>query len=116
MIPQMLMRKNRKLCAERASQLIAFMGLSSRILHRPTQLSGGEQQRVAIARALANSPNIILADEPTGNLDPITANLVFDLLLDLVKNANVGALIATHNRDLAGRMDRIVTLDNGVLL
>ena len=115
-IPQMLMRKNRKLCAERAKQLIEFMGLSNRILHRPAQLSGGEQQRVAIARALANSPNIILADEPTGNLDPITANLVFDLFLDLVKNANVGALIATHNRDLAGRMDRIVTLDNGVLL
>ena len=115
-IPQMLMRKKRKLCKERANQLISFMGLSDRISHRPAQLSGGEQQRVAIARALANSPNIILADEPTGNLDPVTSNLVFDLLLDLVKNANVGALVATHNRELAGRMDRIVTLDNGVLI
>jgi len=92
------------------------MGLTERANHRPAKLSGGEQQRVAIARALANNPTVLLADEPTGNLDSITADLVFQLLTELVQNSGVGALIATHNHELANRMDRIVRLDRGMLI
>jgi lipoprotein-releasing system ATP-binding protein len=92
------------------------MGLTDRATHRPARLSGGEQQRVAIARALANKPNILLADEPTGNLDQHTADDVFGMLTNLVKQSGVGALIATHNPDLAKRMDRIVRLEDGLLV
>jgi lipoprotein-releasing system ATP-binding protein len=92
------------------------MGLSDRADHRPARLSGGEQQRVAIARAIANTPQLLLADEPTGNLDPETAAEVFDVLLRLARGAGLAALIATHNMDLASRMDRIVRLDDGLLV
>jgi lipoprotein-releasing system ATP-binding protein len=90
--------------------------LSERADHRPGQLSGGEQQRVAIARALANAPKILLADEPTGNLDPHTADDVFALLLELARSAGLAAVVATHNPNLAARMDRIVRLEEGVLV
>ena len=92
------------------------VGLGSRLSHRPARLSGGEQQRVAIARALANQPLALLADEPTGNLDPQTAEIVFDLLLNLARRSGLAALIATHNYDLARRMDRIYVLQNGQIL
>ena len=92
------------------------MSLSNRASHRPAKLSGGEQQRVAIARAMANKPTVLLADEPTGNLDSITADSVFQLMADLVHDSGVGALIATHNSDLASRMDRIVRLEGGLLV
>ena len=114
-IPQMIAGKKKADAVVRADELLASMGLSNRANHRPARLSGGEQQRVAIARALANSPSVLLADEPTGNLDPETASDVFRLLMDLVRNHGVGALIATHNPDLAKRMDRIARLDNGRL-
>jgi lipoprotein-releasing system ATP-binding protein len=91
------------------------MGLTDRATHRPARLSGGEQQRVAIARALANKPNVLLADEPTGNLDQATADSLFGLLTDMVEQTGIGALIATHNLDLANRMNRIVRLEDGVL-
>ncbi|HEX6956838.1 MAG TPA: ABC transporter ATP-binding protein [Ferrovibrio sp.] len=99
-----------------ARQLLSHLGLSHRLSHRPARLSGGEQQRVAIARALIGRPSLLLADEPTGNLDEKTADVVFGELTDLVRNFGVGALIATHNTDLAERMDRIVVLHEGVLL
>ena len=99
-----------------AREALERVGLKDRLHHKPSQLSGGEQQRVAIARALANKPNVLLADEPTGNLDQATADGVFGLLTDLVKQSGVGALIATHNPDLANRMDRIVRLEDGVLV
>ena len=92
------------------------MGLSERIKHRPAELSGGEQQRVAIARALMNKPRILLADEPTGNLDPATSKKVFEELLKLVHDTGLAALIATHNPELAARMDRRVTLSEGKLI
>ena len=97
----------------RAEDLLGKVGLSDRATHRPAELSGGEQQRVAICRALANDPRLLLADEPTGNLDPETSARVFDMLLDVVRGTGLAALIATHNHDLAGRMDRIVRLDQG---
>jgi lipoprotein-releasing system ATP-binding protein len=97
----------------RARELLAAFGLSGRESHRPGQLSGGEQQRVAIARALANQPRVLLADEPTGNLDVATSDRVFSELLDAVRNRGVAALIATHNPQLAARMDRVVTLNEG---
>jgi lipoprotein-releasing system ATP-binding protein len=97
----------------RARELLASFGLHGRETHRPGQLSGGEQQRVAIARALANDPRILLADEPTGNLDVATSDRVFSELLDAVRNRGVAALIATHNPSLAARMDRVVTLSEG---
>jgi lipoprotein-releasing system ATP-binding protein len=114
-IPQMIAGKKRALAGVRADELLAKMGLSARADHRPARLSGGEQQRVAIARALANAPSVLLADEPTGNLDPKTADGVFNLLVDLVRTQGVGALIATHNPDLAQRMDRVLRLDGGKL-
>jgi lipoprotein-releasing system ATP-binding protein len=97
----------------RSRRLLAAVGLAERTGHRPAELSGGEQQRVAVARALANSPRLLLADEPTGNLDPETADRVFAMLLGIVRGEGVGALIATHNPELAARMDRTVTLREG---
>ncbi len=93
--------------------LLSSFGLAARVTHLPGKLSGGEQQRVAIARALANAPKILLADEPTGNLDMATADVVFDELLAMVRDRGVAALIATHNAELAARMDRVVTLRQG---
>ena len=105
-----------KEATKRASKILSLVNLSKRSDHFPSELSGGEQQRVAIARALANYPAILLADEPTGNLDKKTADDVFGVLLKLVREAGVAALIATHNNSLAERMDRIVSINNGVLL
>jgi lipoprotein-releasing system ATP-binding protein len=113
MIPQMVRGLARKEAIARASELLAYLGLHDRITHRPAELSGGEQQRVAIARAVANAPRILLADEPTGNLDPNTAEHVFSALMELVRATNVAMLIATHNMELAGRMDRRVTIREG---
>jgi lipoprotein-releasing system ATP-binding protein len=112
-IPQMIAGLKRAEAAARARELLGFLGLAARESHRPAELSGGEQQRVALARALANAPRVLLADEPTGNLDPKTADHVFDTLTSLVKASRVAALVATHNLDLAARMDRRVTLRDG---
>ena len=98
-----------------AEKSLAALGLAERVLHQPAQMSGGEQQRVALARALANRPRLLLADEPTGNLDPATSQTVFEALHDLVKNTGVAALIATHNMELAGHMDRVFALKDGHL-
>jgi lipoprotein-releasing system ATP-binding protein len=114
-LPQMITGLPRRVAAQRGRELLASLGLAPRADHRPGQLSGGEQQRVAIARALANAPALLLADEPTGNLDPHTADLVFESLLRLVRGAGLAALIATHNPDLASRMDRMITLRDGKL-
>jgi lipoprotein-releasing system ATP-binding protein len=113
MLPQMIRGLKRSETVKRATEILAYLGLSERIKHRPTELSGGEQQRVAIARAVANAPRVLLADEPTGNLDPQTADHVFQALMQLVKATRVAMLIATHNMELAGRMDRRVSLVNG---
>ena len=113
MLPQMIAGRPRRAAAARALELLDAFGLGERAQHLPGKLSGGEQQRVAIARALANSPAVLLADEPTGNLDVATAGVVFDELLRGVREHDVAALIATHNPDLAARMDRIVTLRDG---
>jgi lipoprotein-releasing system ATP-binding protein len=113
MIPQMVRGLGRKEAIMRATELLAYLGLRDRISHRPAELSGGEQQRVAIARAVANGPRILFADEPTGNLDPNTAEHVFSALTELVQATNVAMLIATHNMELAGRMDRRVTIREG---
>ena len=99
----------------RAAELLDRVGLAERRSHRPAELSGGEQQRVAICRALVNRPRVLLADEPTGNLDPETAGRVFDMLLEVVRETGLAALIATHNQDLAARMDRTVRLEGGVI-
>jgi lipoprotein-releasing system ATP-binding protein len=115
MIPHMIEGMGRRQAKASASVLIESVGLTTRATHRPAKLSGGEQQRVAIARALANSPAILLADEPTGNLDTHTADSVFGLLETLVSQSGLGALVATHNLDLANRMDRILRLENGKL-
>ena len=112
-LPQMIAGLKPALARERAMQLLDMLGLKPRAEHRPSELSGGEQQRVAIARALANAPAVLLADEPTGNLDPETSERVFKLLTGLVRAAGVAALIATHNHDLAARMDRRVTVREG---
>jgi lipoprotein-releasing system ATP-binding protein len=115
-IPQMIAGRSRKAAAPRATELLTRVGLGKRLDHRPGKLSGGEQQRVAIARALANEPKLLLADEPTGNLDHHTAEDVFAMLGDLVRDFGVAALIATHNLEIAGRMDRVVTLRDGELV
>jgi len=112
-VPQMIAGAAKSDAAERADGLLADMGLADRATHRPARLSGGEQQRVAIARALANHPELLLADEPTGNLDPGTADEVFGLLMRMVREQGLGALIATHNPNLAVRMDRTLSLTNG---
>ena len=115
-LPQMIAGVAKGAAQNKADSLLTTMGLIDRAMHRPARLSGGEQQRVAIARALANNPRLILADEPTGNLDPATAAHVFSLLVNLVKKSGVAALIATHNQDLAAKMDRVVKLEGGMLL
>ena len=112
-LPQMIAGLSRAEAGARARELLAFLGLDARAHHRPAELSGGEQQRVAIARALANAPRVLLADEPTGNLDPKTADHVFSTLVSLVKASRVAALIATHNMEIAARMDRRVTIREG---
>ncbi|SFK68052.1 ABC transporter ATP-binding protein [Falsiroseomonas stagni] len=112
-LPQLAAGTPRRAATERAQALLARFGLAGREQHRPGKLSGGEQQRVAIARALANHPRVLLADEPTGNLDVETAGRVFHELLDAVRGEGMAALIATHNPDLAARMDRVVTLRGG---
>jgi lipoprotein-releasing system ATP-binding protein len=114
-LPQMIAGKSRSEAHKRALSLLDSMGLAARADHRPGKLSGGEQQRVAIARALANDPTVLLADEPTGNLDPDTADGVFAQLIKLAKQHGLAAIIATHNPALASRMDRTVKLDHGVL-
>ncbi|MGA0607100.1 ABC transporter ATP-binding protein [Phenylobacterium sp. VNQ135] len=114
-LPQMIAGKSRKAAQERAAVLLAELGLRDRTHHQPAQLSGGEQQRVAIARALANSPRILLADEPTGNLDPKTSEGVFENLYGLARSQGVAALVATHNLELASHMDRVLTLKDGRL-
>ena len=115
MIPQMIAGVSVSHAREKALEILNSVGLSHRTEHRPARLSGGEQQRVAIARAMANNPSFILADEPTGNLDPTTSDDVFNLLVNSVRAANGSALIATHNLELARRMDRILYLKNGIL-
>ncbi len=112
-LPQMIAGLSRAQAAIRARELLGYLGLAQRETHRPAELSGGEQQRVAIARAVANGPRVLLADEPTGNLDPKTADHVFATLAALVKASGLAALIATHNMDLAARMDRRVTIREG---
>jgi lipoprotein-releasing system ATP-binding protein len=112
-LPQITANVSMAAAKERAAALLNAVQLDSRMHHRPSQLSGGEQQRVALARALANRPKLILADEPTGNLDPETSEIVFDVLLHVIRQENVGALIATHNPELAARMDRTLRLDRG---
>lgn len=112
-LPQMIAGLPRAEAARRARELLSYLGLAQRESHRPAELSGGEQQRVAIARAVANGPRVLLADEPTGNLDPKTADHVFATLATLVKASSLAALVATHNMDLAGRMDRRVTIRDG---
>jgi lipoprotein-releasing system ATP-binding protein len=113
MLPQMIRGLKRAETVKRANEILAYLGLEDRVTHRPAELSGGEQQRVAIARAVANAPRVLFADEPTGNLDPQTADHVFNALMQLVKATQVAMLIATHNLELADRMDRRVSLENG---
>ena len=113
MVPQMVAGISKSLARERAIELLSYMRLEHRAEHRPSELSGGEQQRVAIARAVANTPSLLLADEPTGNLDPETSDHVFAILYKLVRETGLAALIATHNHDLARQMDRAVTLESG---
>ena len=115
-LPQMIAGVGRRVAEERAISLLDAFGLKPRARHLPGKLSGGEQQRVAIARALANRPRLLLADEPTGNLDVGTAGVVFEELLGIVRTQGVAALVATHNPDLAARMDRVVTLRDGMLV
>ena len=115
-LPQMIAGVPRKRAAERAAELLDLMGLKDRAVHRPAELSGGEQQRVAIVRAIANKPGVLLADEPTGNLDLHTADAVFGEILSLVRRNGIAALVATHNADLAARMDRTLRLEEGRLV
>ena len=116
MIPQLIAGKNYNEAEERAKWLLDKMKLANRFKHRPAELSGGEQQRVAIARSLANTPKLLLADEPTGNLDPKTSDIVFEALLNIIKETGLSALVATHNMELAKAMDKQVGLKNGQLV
>lgn len=113
MLPQMVRGLPKDQAARRGAELLGYLGLKERLTHRPAELSGGEQQRVAIARAVANAPRILLADEPTGNLDPQTSEHVFDALTQLVRAAKLSVLIATHNMEIAARMNRRVTIKDG---
>ena len=115
-IPQLILGTPKKKALERAQELLTSLGLGDRGIHRPAELSGGEQQRVAIARAVANRPKILLADEPTGNLDPQTADRVFEKLLGLVRTTGLCAIMATHNMEIAERMDRVLRLEEGKLI
>ncbi|MDB2683831.1 ABC transporter ATP-binding protein [Alphaproteobacteria bacterium] len=115
MLPQLIMGTSKKQAESNSKELLAMLGLEKRFSHRPAKLSGGESQRVAIARAIANSPNLILADEPTGNLDPLSAQNVFEILYKVVKSLNISCLIATHNLVLAKSMDRCLFLENGAI-
>lgn len=116
MIPQMILGKTRKAAEVRARELLGGLGLQARCDHRPAELSGGEQQRTAICRGLANKPTVLLADEPTGNLDPQTSEYVFQELIGLIRQQGVAALIATHNMELAARMDRVLQMRDGQLV
>ncbi len=116
LMPQMIRGVGRRAGEARAKRLLGMLGLAERLDHRPAQLSGGEQQRTAIARALANAPKLLLADEPTGNLDPTTSGHVFHELLELIRHTGVAALMATHNLALAKRMHRVLRLEQGVLI
>ncbi len=116
MIPQMIRGLSRKQAAKHAQELLEYMRIGDRATHRPSELSGGEQQRVAIARAVANAPLLLLADEPTGNLDPDTSSYVFEALEALVRQSGLSGLIATHNHALAARMDRVITMKDGKLV
>jgi lipoprotein-releasing system ATP-binding protein len=115
-IPQMIRGLSRAEATRRATDLLAYLGLKERLTHRPAELSGGEQQRVAIARAVANAPRILLADEPTGNLDPRTSEHVFAGLTQLVRASGLAVVVATHNMDIAARMDRRVTIRDGLVV
>lgn len=115
-VPQMIAGRSRREATKDAGELLRLVGLGERLDHRPARLSGGEQQRVALARAIVNRPSLLLADEPTGNLDPETADGVFDLLAKLVRGTGVAALIATHNLELARRMDRVLSLQDGLVV
>ena len=115
-LPQMIAGRSRAEASQEATRILDLLGLGKRLTHRPSQLSGGEQQRVAIARALANRPRILLADEPTGNLDPRTSGGVFDALIAVTRSEGLAALIATHNFELASRMDRALLLHQGKLI
>ncbi|MEL6645530.1 MAG: ABC transporter ATP-binding protein [Pseudomonadota bacterium] len=114
-LPQLANGVAARAAQARAEDLLGRVGLAARAGHRPAEMSGGEQQRVAFCRAMANAPGLLLADEPTGNLDPATSDVVFEVLMELVRETGLGALIATHNPGLAARMDRVVRLDGGVL-
>jgi lipoprotein-releasing system ATP-binding protein len=114
-LPLRIAGVNQTEARERAAEVLTALGLGERLTHQPAQMSGGEQQRVAVARALANRPRLLLADEPTGNLDPATSQTVFEALHKLVKDTGVAALIATHNMELAGHMDRVFALKDGHL-
>lgn len=116
LLPQMIRGLSRKEARNRATELLNYLGLKDRLTHRPAELSGGEQQRVAIARAVANAPRILLADEPTGNLDPRTSDRVFGALTQLVRASGLAMICATHNMDIAARMDRRVTLRDGTVV
>jgi lipoprotein-releasing system ATP-binding protein len=115
-LPQRIAGRSRAEAEANAKRLLVQLGLGERLMHRPSQLSGGEQQRVAVARALANNPRILLADEPTGNLDPRTSGGVFEALVNLVRSEGLAALIATHNLELAAKMDRALVLHEGRLI
>ncbi len=115
-LPQMIAGVDKEKAGQRADELLDLIQLSARGHHRPSQLSGGEQQRIAIARALANRPALLIADEPTGNLDPHTADHVFEVLQHVANHQKLGLLMATHNHDLAGRMDRVCELSEGQLV
>ena len=115
-LPSAILGLSRRESRERARALLVELGLEQRLDHRPAQLSGGEQQRVAVARALVNRPRLLLADEPTGNLDPATSEQVFQLMHDLVRRTGVAALVATHNLEMARHMDRVVRLKDGMVV
>ena len=115
-IPQMIAGKSPKSSEQESQRLLGIMGLSARGHHKPSQMSGGEQQRVAIARAIANKPQVLLADEPTGNLDPATSGNVFQSLFDLTRLEGVSALVATHNMELTKYMDRVLTVRDGLIV
>jgi lipoprotein-releasing system ATP-binding protein len=116
MLPQLIRGLGKAHATTRAESLLGYLGLGERLTHRPSELSGGEQQRVALARAVANAPKVLLADEPTGNLDPHTSLHVFDTLTRLVRETGLATIVATHNLDLAARMDRRVTIRDGLVV